>query len=126
MWPRLISRGKMSVGCREPPNDPASMWPRLISRGKNLPRSKPPASWSASMWPRLISRGKVIRVLGRGEKRNRFNVAAADQPRKVKATSEPLLIGFPGFNVAAADQPRKVACPIAGRRDSAVLQCGRG
>ena len=101
------------------------------------------------MWPRLISRGRVPGDDPGPELSARFNVAAADQPRKGNVFV--FHMGFlSSFNVAAADQPRKgagdnhhtvgpgcfnVAAADQPRKDDAIttqwvstnsLQCGRG
>ena len=59
------------------------MWPRLISRGKKERLWDFAKRIPASMWPRLISRGKRSSRVNGAFRPTCFNVAAADQPRKV-------------------------------------------
>ena len=93
MWPRLVSRGRgRPVESREE-IFLASMWPRLISRGRNGGPQTRSDVGRASMWPRLISRGRRPTTRYGKIKIQRFNVAAADQPRKECSAALPRVSG---------------------------------
>ena len=62
--------------------DAASMGPRLISRGNRYLVASGLSRQYASMGPRLISRGNFVVRTQSGLMSQRFNGAAADQPRK--------------------------------------------
>ncbi len=103
----------------------ASMGPRTIVRGnaESQPRSR--HGPLASMGPRTIVRGNAVRARWRRVRRDSFNGAADDRPRKSRRSMRTARRRV-CFNGAADDRPRKSTLFLRTANILTLLQWGRG